>query len=94
MPSMNFFVAASLYALAFSVLHIMLGVLVWPAYAKRNMAYLAITFALHLAISEASLANRRNGGCQWGIGMVYGMVMLASVGTLYDANRRITKEFA
>jgi Aph-1 protein len=91
---LNFFVAASLYAHAFSILHIILGVLVWPAYAKRRWAFIAVAFVLHLGVSEATLANRRVGGCQWGLGVVYGLVILVSLGTLYVANRRIAKESA
>lgn len=90
--SLNFFVAASLYALAFAVLHVAVAVLVWPAYTDRNWAYITAGFLLHLGVAMATLANRKNGGCQWGIGLVYGLVLSASFGTAVLSNMRHTKE--
>jgi Aph-1 protein len=90
--SLNFFVAASLYALAFAVLHVTVAVLVWPAYTDRNWAYIFAGYFLHLGVAEATLANRRNGGCHWGIGLVYVLVLLATVGTAVLSSVRIRKE--
>jgi gamma-secretase subunit APH-1 len=90
----NFFVAASAYACVFSVLHIMLGILAWPAYTNRSWAYIAAAFAIHLGYASATLVNRRAGGCSWGIGMMVGLVLAMSLATLIVAIRRIKKESA
>jgi hypothetical protein len=88
----NFFVAASAYACVFSVLHVMLGVLAWPAYTNRDWAYIVAALAIHLGYAMGTLANRRDGGCTWGIGMMVGLVSGMSIATLVVAYRRIKKE--
>lgn len=90
----NFFVAASLYALSFSLLHIFLGIFVWPAYADRNMLYICGGFLMHLGLSEATLANRRAEGCRWGIGLSYGLLLVVCIFTLYALRNRVNKENA
>lgn len=90
--SLNFFVAASLYALAFAVLHVTVAVLVWPAYTDRNWAYIVAGYLLHLGVAMATLMNRRSGGCRWGIGLVYGLVLAASSGTALLSSVRHRKE--
>jgi hypothetical protein len=90
--SLNFFVAASLCALAFAVLHVTLGVLVWPAYTDRNWAYIIAGFLLHLGVAEATLANRTVGGCKWGLGLIYGLVISAATATAMLSRMRIRKE--
>lgn len=90
--SLNFFVAASLYALAFAVLHVTVAVLVWPAYTDRNWTYIIAGYLLHLGVAEATLANRRFGGCQWGLGLVFGVVVCATCGAVVLSNMRHSKE--
>lgn len=89
----NFFVAAASFAMAFSIMHILLGILVWPAYSHAGgTPYVILTYALHLAISEASLANRQNNGCVWGLGLIWGLVVGLFVITVFIARRRVRQE--
>lgn len=88
----NFFLVSSLNALAFSILHMVLGVFVWPAYARRSWSYILAAYALHLGVSEVTLLNRREQGCEWGLGVVFALVGLALAGTGFLARTRVRKE--
>lgn len=88
----NFFVASALYTQAFAILHIVLGVLAWPAYTNRDWSYIILSFLLHLGISEATLLNKVQNGCAWAVCLVYALVFLAFVGTVALTIMRIQKE--
>lgn len=89
----NFFVAAASYSLAFSLLHIALGAFVWPAYADSSgWAKVITAFVIHLSIAEATLANRNSDGCVWGIGLVFGLVLLAIVFIFLSSRKRLKSE--
>lgn len=85
----NFFVASSFYAQAFSVLHIALGVISWPAYNKFNRTVIFTSFVIHLAVSEATLFNKINNGCRWAIGLVYALVFIVSSAAAATTTSRI-----
>lgn len=86
----NFFVAASSFAMAFSLLHILLAVLAWPSYADPDGRFFVIlTYLIHLGVSEASLSNRRENGCVIGMGLIWAFVVLLAVFTFFVSKRRV-----
>lgn len=66
----NFFAASAAFAMAYSVLHMLLGILAWPAYASNAWDKIIIVYIVHLLLSEASLFNRRMGGCQGALPLI------------------------
>lgn len=88
----NFFVASSFYAQAFSVLHIALGVISWPAYPDRNWKVIFTSFVIHLVVSEATLFNKINNGCRWAIGLIYALVFIVSSASAGITAHRIRVE--
>lgn len=90
---LNFFVAAGSLSLAYSILHIFLAILVWPAYSDDNRwRIILLTFVLHLGISELSLSNRVENGCVWNMGVTWALVSLVTVGVILISRRRMRKE--
>lgn len=86
----NFFVAASAFALAFSLLHIMLGVIVWPAYsAPDGRFYILICYLVHLTLGEITLGNTNINGCVWSLPVIYILSSILFILTIYVANKRI-----
>ncbi|CAN8070916.1 unnamed protein product [Agarophyton chilense] len=80
----NFFVAGSGFALAFYVLHVLLAIIVWPSYFKEmGWILTAAGYSLHLVASEATLINRNQNGCQWGLIIVWILVTLTFSFTVY-----------
>lgn len=64
----NFVVAGSLFALAFYILHLLLAILVWPAYyVEMGWLTMFVIYGLHLGASEVTLLNRRQNGCIRGL---------------------------
>lgn len=62
----NVFTAASAYALSFSIIHIMLGVLTWPAYSagfSKRLVVTAFSYVVHVSLSLLTLTNLRQDGC-------------------------------
>lgn len=90
----NFIVASASNALALNILHICLGVLLWPKYSNRDWALQAfITYAFHLAIAEAttSWANPKV-QCTGEIGIVFSLVFVVFVYTVIASIRSLKKE--
>lgn len=88
----NFVVAAAVYALAFSLMHIALGVLVWPAYSEDpSWLKMLIGYALHLATAFATLGNETI-HCRATFGIVYALVAGIVVLTALQSNQRVKKE--
>lgn len=91
----NFFVAGGIFALAYSLLHILLGIIVWPAYSEDpGWDNMALGYFLHLGIAEMSLLNQRNGGCRWNLGVVWGLILIVVAITFVQSKKRIRKESA
>lgn len=90
-PSINFFVAASAFALAYSIMHIMLGVLVWPSYIERSWLIIILVYLLHLGIAEMSLGNLVQDGCRWTMALVFSFVAILSVASILVTRRRVLK---
>lgn len=91
--TINFFVAASAFALAFSVLHILLGILAWPAYSdETGWDKILIAYIAHLGVAEATLFNRKAEGCKWNLGLVWGLVACLTVFVSVLSSRRIRME--
>lgn len=89
----NFFLVGALFALFLSILHILLGILVWPAYSdNQGWDKILLTYFLHLAVSQATLGNRRDSGCKWTLGLVVGLVSVSFALTIYLAQRRVRQE--
>lgn len=90
---LNFFVVAGSLSLAYSFLHIFLGVFVWPSYSDETkwIAILA-SYILHLGLSELSLANRAGNDCVWNLGVTWGLVIVAGLAIVLRSRRRIRKE--
>lgn len=87
---MNFFVGAASFALAFTIMHVMLGILVWPAYSDpdgRN--YVLAGYAIHIFFSEMSLGNMKRRGCTWTLPILLSSSLVLSVATAVIARRRI-----
>ncbi|KAA8494676.1 Gamma-secretase subunit Aph-1 [Porphyridium purpureum] len=78
-PEINFFVAGAAFALAYSIMHMALGVLAWSMYDTKNYVGIFFTYAWHLGISMASIGNTNRGGCVYTLGIVYGLVVLLSL---------------
>lgn len=90
--SINFFVAAGSFAMAFSFLHILLGMLVWPSYSDdQGWNNILVGYIVHLAIAEATLANRRQNGCEWNLGLVWGLIVLVLFFTIVTTKKRMEK---
>ncbi|GAB0489922.1 hypothetical protein MMPV_001149 [Pyropia vietnamensis] len=87
----NFFVAAGTLAAAYSILHVLLAVCVWPFYTERRWLGIAAVSALHVGIAMASLGNREDKGCTWTLGMVLGMIATATVVVVVVTMRRVTR---
>jgi len=78
-PEMNFFVAGAALSLAYSIMHMALGLLAWPYYKTRNYLFVFGVYLLHLGLTMASLGNRNNGGCVYTMGIVWGLVVLLCI---------------
>lgn len=90
---MNFFFVGALFALLLSVLHILLGVLVWPAYSdNQGWDKILLSYILHLAVSQVTLGNRRKNGCRWTLGVVVALVALSFALTVAFSRRRVRQE--
>lgn len=91
----NFVVIGSTMAMAFSILHILLGALVWPSYShvSRN-THIFVGYVLHLAIAEVTLINRREDGCLWGFGIIWALVTLSAIFTFTISKSRINTPVA
>lgn len=87
----NFFVAAGTLAAAYSILHVVLAVWVWPFYTERRWLGVAAVGALHVGVAMASLGNRVDNGCRWTLGMVLGMVAITTVVVVVVTMRRVTR---
>lgn len=91
--TINLFVEVSGFALAFSVLHILLGILAWPAYSdEKGWDKILIAYVAHLGVEEAMLFNRRAQGCRWNLGLVWGLVACLTVFVFFLSGRRINME--
>ena len=90
-PNINFWVAGGSLALAYSVLHIVLGVLVWEMYVEKKWAKVGGVYVLHLAIAELGLGSRVRNGCQWTIPVVFIVVGILTVFTVFVCRKRIAK---
>ncbi len=91
--SINFVVAASGNALAFSLLHISLGILVWPAYSEDPSSLKVLFgYVLHLGISLATLGSSRKFGCTWVLILVFALVFIVMGITAVQSKRRVKKE--
>ncbi|OSX70079.1 hypothetical protein BU14_0927s0002 [Porphyra umbilicalis] len=87
----NFFVAAGTLAAAYSILHVLLAVWVWPFYTDRNWLGIAAVIAVHIGVAEASLGSRNDNGCRWTLGMVLGMVAAVGLVVVVSTMRRVTQ---
>lgn len=89
--TINFIVAGASNALAFNLLHICLGVFLWPAYSE-DPSYVKVLcgYAIHLGVSMATLGGRV--GCHWSLGLVFGLVGIVFAFTLAQCRRRVRKE--
>lgn len=85
----NFFVIAASIAMAFSILHILLGILAWPSYSDPDGApYVLLAYVSHILISEVTLTNLKKGGCKVGLLLSWVLVAFFLVLTVYIARRR------
>lgn len=85
---MNFLVTAASHSLAFNLLHIALGVLVWPTYADRNWLLQAlVTYLLHLGVAMTTLLN----SCVSSLAVVFVLVTAVIGYALYSSIDRIRK---
>lgn len=90
----NFFVAASAYTMAFSVMQILLGILVWPAYTDRNWKWIFLSLFVHLGFAQTSLTSLFSNGCRIGIGIVYAyLAPLAVIVALVSRHRLDSASF-
>lgn len=88
----NFVVAASAYALAFSLMHISLGVLVWPAYSEDpSWLKCGVGYVLHMAMAVATLGNETI-HCRATLGIVYALVAGIVAFTALQSSLRVRKE--
>lgn len=92
---LNLIVAGAANSLAFNLLHICLGVLLWPSYSD-DPSYVKILFGygVHLGISLATSGSRRDERCGWTLGLVFGLVGLVFALTLVQIKRRVHMETA
>lgn len=91
---LNFFVVAGSFSLAYSILHIFIGVFVWPAYSDGagRWGMVAIAYVIRLGMSELSLSNRIENGCVWNIGVTWGLITITSFGIVLQARKRIRED--
>lgn len=86
----NFFVAGAGFALAFYLLHVLLAIIVWPAYLNEmGWVLVGVSYLLHLGVSEATLLNRMENGCGRGLALVWCLVALIFVFTVLLTRRRL-----
>ncbi len=89
----NFLVASASNALAFNILHICLGILVWPAYSDRTWIMNAVlAYLLHLGVAACTLISQINQGCTIALAVVFVLVFLVFGFTLYNCKRILEKE--
>lgn len=89
----NFFVAAGSFTLAYSLLHIFLGILVWPAFSSStSWQYGLVAYALHLGLAELSLANRKNNGCAWNLGLTWALILFSILAVIFKTRARLKKD--
>jgi len=81
-------VAAESSSLAFNLLHIALGVLVWPTYDDRNWLLQAlVTFLLHIGVAMTTLLY----SCVTSLAVVFVLVTAVMGYALYASIDRIRK---
>lgn len=87
----NVFVAAASYALAFSIMHVMLGIIVWPAYseAKGRKSYIVLSYMIHLVLSLLTLINLKKDGCTITLPIILTCSVLLSLVAAFIVRRRI-----
>lgn len=86
----NVFVAAASFALAFSIMHIMLGVIVWPAYSENNgKQYIILAYLIHIFLSQLTLINLNKNGCEATLPIILVLSVLLFMATAYIVRRRI-----
>lgn len=89
----NFFVAAGSFSLAYSLVHIFLGMYVWPAYsAPGGWDRVLLCYFLHLGLAELSLVNRTNNGCAWNLGLTWALTSIITMSIFVLVRKRIRKE--
>mmetsp|Transcript_14238 Transcript_14238/g.30672 ORF Transcript_14238/g.30672 Transcript_14238/m.30672 type:complete len:273 (-) Transcript_14238:1022-1840(-) len=91
-PEINVFVAGAALALAFSIMHMALALLVWPMYALRRYIGVAVVYVLHLGTTMAALGNRNQGGCTYTMGIVWALVGCTSIVAAVATQRTISKD--
>lgn len=88
----NVFTAASAYALSFSIIHIMLGVLTWPAYSDgngRRGSFIAFSYVVHLSLSLLTLTNLKKDGCIITLSIIIPAAFILSFFTFFVVRRRV-----
>lgn len=89
----NFLVASASNAFAFNILHICLGILVWPAYSDRTWIMNAVlAYLLHLGVASCTLISQVNRGCSYALAVVFVLVFLLLLFTVYNCRRILKKE--
>ena len=88
----NFIVASASNALALNLLHICLGVLVWPKYTNRDWAVQAlVAYGLHLGVAQSTQIWKSKAGCVADIAIVLGMVFVVILYTIIAARISLRK---
>lgn len=91
--SMNFLVVSAGLACAFNLLHICLGILIWPAYNdKTGLFYAIFAYFLHLGVAACTLLSNLHNGCSIALSLTFVLVFLVAGFTFYNSKRILRKE--
>lgn len=88
----NVFTTAAAYSLAFSVVHILLGILTWPAYSNPNggrAGLVIFAYCIHVFLSLLTLVNLKKQGCVITLSIIMPAAFILSLFTIVVVRRRI-----
>jgi len=78
-PHISLFYISAVIALQFVLLHMMLSVIAFDAFARCSYKWIAFVVGAHLAASFFTLINQRGGSCLWSVLLTIGVNVVVAL---------------